>query len=236
MRPIEWSIMAKARGSIPSKNSVFLIMSSKVQSFRLALVGYLPDQALDIVVRWFKGEPLALHLKRPRSSRLGDFRPPVERSGRVLAKITVNHNLNPYAFLVTLTHEYAHYLVWKAHGLGPAPHGPEWKKTYAQLMREVLKTNAFPKGLSEVIEASLLQVKAASCSDPMLYKALKKYDEVQVIHLDDLPMGALFSLPDGRTFEKGPLRRTRYLCKEVHSQRAFTIAGVAEVTPLEDLS
>jgi len=77
---------------------------------------------------------------------------------------------------------------------------------------------------------SLITVKASSCTDLNLYRVLKKYDERdgEITLLEDLPPHSLFLL-NGKKFEKGHLRRKRYLCTEVQTKRQFLVSAVAEV-------
>ena len=49
------------------------------------------------------------------------------------------------------------------------------------------------------------------------------------MHLEDLPEGSSFELANGRAFKKGPLRRNRFLCKELKTGREYSVAGVAAV-------
>ncbi len=64
----------------------------------------------------FKG---IIKLSKPRKSKLGEFK--VQKNGET--SISINNDLKPDAFLVTLLHEIAHYHVYrfdtkiaKAHG------------------------------------------------------------------------------------------------------------------------
>ena len=61
--------------------------------------------------------------------------------------ITVNNDLNPYFFLITLLHEFAHYLVWKDGHHYAKPHGRTWKNHFSELMQTMIKENIFPESL-----------------------------------------------------------------------------------------
>ena len=65
-------------------------------------------------------------ITKPRKSKLGDFRILINGRGQ----ISVNENLNRYAFLITITHELAHAFVWKRYKTRVMPHGKEWKSTF----------------------------------------------------------------------------------------------------------
>ena len=59
-----------------------------------------------------------------RNSRYGDYTAPRNGQNHL---ITVNHNLNKYAFLITLVHEVAHLVTYNNHRHRVSPHGGEWK-------------------------------------------------------------------------------------------------------------
>ena len=76
------------------------------------LVKYIPEAAVPTIAEWIIHYDFKLKIKKERNSRLGDYTPPREGLNHL---ITINHNLNKYAFLITLVHEVAH-LVEMNHG------------------------------------------------------------------------------------------------------------------------
>ena len=66
---------------------------------------YLPEQAVPVIAQWIYKYDFKLKIKKSRSSKYGDYRPPVKGQNHL---ITINHDLNKYAFLITLVHEIAH--------------------------------------------------------------------------------------------------------------------------------
>jgi hypothetical protein len=170
--------------------------------------------------------PIRFKIVRPRNSKLGDFK--VNKATGFL-QITINGNLNPYSFLVTTVHEFAHYIVYKKYGLQTKPHGDEWKREYAILSKEAIDYKELPKDVETAFINSLVSIKA-SCSDIELMRALKKYD------VSDTPKRSIESISKNTTFvyqnrefillEK---RRTRFLCMEVSTQKRFTFHALTEI-------
>lgn len=159
---------------------------------------------------------------------MGDFR---YRSGHKPV-ITVNRDLNPYAFTVTYIHEVAHLQAFEKYGHRIAPHGPEWKETFKKLMLPLIETGAFPEELGLRLRRHLANPKAASCSDPALMVALSAYDEQKTgILLAELRIGEEFLL-DSRHFKKEGKKRTRSVCLEMKTGRKYLISEVARVVKL----
>jgi len=201
--------------------------------FERGLRPYVPAAALSVLLEWFGAGQLQLKITRPRNSKLGDYRPAQPKLGIVVPRISINGNLNTYSFLVTLTHEYAHHLVWEKYGAKARAHGPEWQQAFRDLINLFLGRGVFPHELENQLVMSMARAKASTCADPDLYKALRNYDATPVLHLEDLPEGSNFELANGRAFNKGPLRRNRFLCKELKTGREYSVAGLAAVRVLE---
>ena len=191
------------------------------------LQNYVPKESLPILQKWFNQRPFELKIPKKRVTKFGDFR---AATGNFQNRISVNSNLNQYAFLITLTHEFAHLLVWLKHKHKVKAHGIEWKTEFATLMNVLLTKNIFPGHLKIVLQKHLKNPPASSARDVNLINELKKYDvPTNTIQLLNLPDGAKFTLNNKRTFIKGTKRRTRYLCKEISSKKEYLIHGVAEV-------
>jgi SprT protein len=191
-----------------------------------ALVRYIPEQAVAAVASMIVEMNVHLRITRARSSKLGDYRAPFGGKGH---RISINHNLNSYAFLVTLVHELAHLTTWNKHKHAVDPHGKEWKQEFRGLMLPFLQKECFPADVQAALEAYLRNPAAASCSDPHLMKTLGKYDEQPGLLLENLPHGAIFALGRNMIFRKGEKKRTRYRCQELGSGRFYMVSAVAEV-------
>jgi len=199
--------------------------------FEQALSQYLPPSALTMVVELLFDQPISLKITKNRSTKYGDYRPPLRSHGH---RISVNGDLNPYAFLVTLIHEYAHYVVHTKYSRNVSPHGKEWKFAFQQEMKPFLNRDIFPEQLLLVLEQHMLNPKASSASDQRLRKALMEFDTKKKTLLEDLPEKAVFMIAKKGVYRKGEKKRTRYLCQEVQSKKWFFVHGLAEVEHLKN--
>ena len=136
---------------------------------------YFPAAAVPMVAEAYAQSRFQLKFKKPRNSKLGDFRPPRGFNG--ICCITLNGDLNPYQMLVTFVHEFAHYMVYVNYPRRRLePHGEEWKQTFAQLLLPYLRNDIFPKDLIIALHRHLQHIKASSNADANLAKAMKRYD------------------------------------------------------------
>lgn len=191
----------------------------------------LPEGAYPVVLDWLQHNRVAVRVSAPRRSKLGDYRGPA--AGRP-ARISVNGDLNPYAFLVTLVHEFAHHAVFERHGRRALPHGAEWKGEYAGLMAPYLTPVVLPADVVAVLRGHLTDAPASSCADPALVRVLRRYDERPLPVLEDLAERTVFRFGD-RLYVKGPVRRSRVACRCLNDRRTYVIdrlAGVQVEAPL----
>lgn len=189
---------------------------------------FIPPAALTMVLALLDARKPALRISKPRKSKLGDFTP---HGPKGMVQITVNGDLNPYQFLVTLVHEIAHLDAFKKHGRHHKPHGQEWQAIFTGLLLPfVVEAEIFPDDLAQVLRNHLAAPRASSCSDPILYKALQRYNTQHPNKntVESLPMGTQFVL-NQKLFEKGPKARLRFKCTEVTSGRFYMVHPLAEV-------
>lgn len=193
---------------------------------------YVPNASLPILQKWFSQRSFELRIPKKRVTKFGDFRAATKLQPN---RISVNSNLNKYAFLITLTHEFAHLLVWFQHQHKVKAHGTEWKTEFTTLMTVLISKEIFPDHLKIVLENHLQNPPASSARDVNLINELKKYDAPSnLIHLHEIPQGTTFSINSKRMFIKGSKRRTRYICKDVSSKKDYLIHGVAEVLIIDN--
>jgi SprT protein len=200
------------------------------ERYKVVLERYIPEAAIERIIDWIIGYGVHLTITRERSTKHGDFRPVRGKSSG--HKITVNHSLNKYAFLITLVHEIAHFDTWVRFGDSVSPHGQEWKNSFKKLMQDFLHERVFPSDVLRVLEIHMLNPSASSSRDLVLMKALKNYDTELCIFLEQLEENQRFRLLNGREFIKGPKERKTFRCFEVPSMQAYRIHALAEVEPV----
>ncbi|WP_448700840.1 SprT-like domain-containing protein [Mucilaginibacter sp. AW1-3] len=194
---------------------------------------YLPAKAAPLISRWIDYFVCEFKVSRNRNSKFGDYRHPFGGQGH---RISVNYDLNPYAFLVTTVHEFAHLHTWNQHKHKVKPHGAEWKANFKRMMQPFFEMEVFPPDVKHAIVSYLNNPAASSCSDLNLYRSLRLYDAPKPDHLtvEKLPAHALFKIKDGRIFRKQERVRKRYKCIEVSSSRIYLFSPVAEVQLIEE--
>ena len=195
---------------------------------------YLPQGTLDKVKPWFQQYTIKLIITRERKTILGNYRQPVKTAP--YHRVTVNGNLNPYSFLITLLHELAHLEAFVRYQNRIAPHGKEWQDIFRNILAAYMGQGIFPEALEQAIATSLKGLKASSCADVNLYKALSAYDEPAadgLVWVEQLPANAHFITKEGKVFQLLQKRRTRYLCREVQTRKDYLFAGVVQVKPVE---
>ena len=190
---------------------------------------YFPEAAVLMVGAIYEQRRFKLHFKRPRSSKLGDFRPPRTPNG--ICSITLNLDLNPYQMLITYVHEVAHYDVYQQYGSRKVqPHGTEWQKQFAALLQPFMVVSIFPQNILDALQKHLQHIKASSTADQNLQRVLKQYDKnvTAAVTVESLPNGARFTLKNGLVFQKGEKQRTRYKCYCESNGRWYFVAALAE--------
>src|ERR1700741_2656541 len=118
------------------------------EQYKKVLGNYIPYDSVEIIVDWIFELNFDLKITKERSSKLGDYTSPHNGSRH---KITINHNLNHYSFLVTLTHEIAHLKTYNKHKWKVAPHGEEWKAEFRTLMAVFLRLQLFPEDVHKAL-------------------------------------------------------------------------------------
>lgn len=195
------------------------------------LASYCPGGSLELIDRWLSQRRVALHITRDRLTKVGDFRP--GRNGQAPA-ISLNYNLHPVEFLVTLAHELAHYDVYAKYARSRAPHGPEWKQRFRELLREVVDAGFLDQRISDaLIRCYFLRERIASSVCQEMKDLLEAGQADKEWRVRDVAEGHEFMLRNGKRFVKGPRMRTRYRCREVESGRTFTVHPMALVVKNE---
>jgi hypothetical protein len=193
------------------------------------LENFLPPGCTEEVMRFLNQYSVQLTISRKRASILGDYRFAGNGSPH---RISVNGNLNPYGFLITLLHELAHLLTFENHGRRIQPHGKEWKLQFSNLLTWFMEKKVFPGDIESALQESIRNPAASTCGDLVLLRALGRYDKRRegVCLIEELPENSLFSISKGRIFKKGAKLRTRFKCQEVATGKWYLFSSVYEIT------
>ena len=193
---------------------------------------HIPLAAADYCRQLWQHYQFDFRVVKPRRTRLGDFRVLPDRH----TQITVNADLNPYAFLITYIHEVAHAEVHRHYRRRVQPHGKAWQLAFQRLMQPILNQAVFPDSILQPLLRYMQKPAATTGGNPALMLALRQADPVEsTLHssanrvvLRDVPEGSAFVF-NKKTFVRGTLRRTRIVCKEVSSEKSYAILAHAWV-------
>lgn len=191
---------------------------------------YLPEGSFDEVVHYLLHHKVQLTITRERKSVLGDYRNSIAGKNH---RISVNGNLNPFAFLITLLHELAHLFTYERFGHRVQAHGQEWKNEFSKLLAQFLLKKIFPADIHKALLKTLQNPAASSCADTALLRILHQYDERKNggVLIESLPEGARFKISGDRIFKKESRVRKRYKCTEVATGKVYLFSPVYEVYP-----
>lgn len=197
-----------------------------------AVAARLPEATAGYVGELLSQHPVDLRVVPRRVTKLGDHRPP--NAAVPWHRITINDDLNPYAFLVTLLHELAHLTTHAAHGgrrRRLQPHGREWQTQFAAVIEPVVARRLVPADVDAALRSAVARPRAATCSDRRLLLALSRYDADadSLLRVEELRPGDHFELESGRRFIRGARLRSRYSCIETATGVEYRIHGLARV-------
>lgn len=200
------------------------------ETYSEVLIKYIPEAAVDQVYHLIIKHSVFLAITRERKTKHGDFRPAV--NGKP-SRISVNHNLNKYAFLITFLHELAHQITWNKYKSRVRPHGHEWKKEFYDLLQQFRNGEIFPSEILENLEKGHHELMYSTLADTDLARQLKRYDNTNgLVLLETLADNTTFMLPNGRKFKKLSKRRKNFLCINLDNQRKYVFNPLAEVIAL----
>ncbi len=191
------------------------------------LLEYLPEGTAEQVMEWLDAYPVQITISRGRRSKMGDFRPPQKVAYH---RISVNHDLHPYAFFITLVHEIAHMMVWARHRNKVSPHGKEWKAQFRILMEPFLVNGVFPADLRKALVDYFIHTAASSSSHVQLSRILHQYgNDSDTVLLESLSTDTVFRAPNGRHFQKKEKIRKRYRCICLENKRLYLFSPITPV-------
>jgi hypothetical protein len=189
---------------------------------------HVPEIAVAYCLGLWERHPFQLKLTKGRQTKVGDF---TSCHASARPRITINNDLNQYLFLITYIHEVAHWYVYIKYKNTVDAHGSNWKNAFKYLLGPLLNEKVFPFELMTPLRSHMSNPKASSFADTALTKALRFFDKggtLQLI-LSELPEGSLFVL-HGRSFKKGKLRRTRFICVEMKTRNQYLVPADAIVS------
>lgn len=198
------------------------------------LKNYIPHKALSYTCEFLLRHKVELKITKKRSSKFGYYRAPFKGKSHI---ISINGDLNPFAFLITLLHEMAHLSCFVKYGFkrNVKPHGKEWKEEFKHHMTPFIQLKIFPQEVLQAVFDYIQNPAASSCSDEHLMRSLKKYDKKnELVFLEELPENALFAIGKDRVFKKGPKQRKHFKCLCLNNKRIYLVSPLAEVKKLEE--
>ena len=189
---------------------------------------YLPEGSFEDVSYYLLHYKVQLTITRARQSVLGDYRNSYAGKNH---RISVNGNLNSYAFLITLLHELAHLFTYERYGHKVLSHGQEWKNEFSKILAQFLLKKIFPQDIQQTLYKTLQNPAASSCADTALLRVLHKYDtKKEGVHLiESLPVGSIFKIKGDRIFTVQEKVRKRYKCLEQATGKIYLFSPVYEV-------
>jgi len=194
---------------------------------------FVPQKAVAYCNELYETMEFEFKVTKSRRTKLGDFRFKPDQRKSI---ITINNDLNRFAFLVTYLHEVAHLITFQKFTKRVAPHGREWKNEFVKISNPILNEDIFPPAILASLNSYFKNPKASSCSDPILYKALRQYDTpTNKILLKDIQNHQPF-LFNKKQFIRLEKKRTRWVCEELKTKRKYLINGIVDVELLEDNS
>ena len=179
-----------------------------------SLSAYLPAQSIQQISEWLEQHNCNLKISNPRKTKFGDYRFVNNQH-----HITINNDLNKYAFLVTLTHEIAHMFVFEKYRNAVLPHGTEWKMTFQRLMLNFIPI--LPEDIQKSISHHIKNPKASTCSDPKLFSILSNYDDEKHLVVCEIEDNTRFFTVDGNAFERICKVRTRIKCRKIANNKLY---------------
>lgn len=192
-------------------------------------VRFVPPTAVSYCNKLYERLGFEFKIKKARQTKMGDYRFDPFTGKHT---ITINNDLNQFAFLVTYLHEVAHLVAFQKYGRKIQPHGKEWKQTFKEVAQPLLSENVFPKNVLGALKRYFKNPKASSCSDPVLYQILKQFDHPSdAILLREIQIGQHFIF-NKKEFVKLEKKRTRAVCRQLVTHRKYLISEIAEVLPI----
>lgn len=204
--------------------------------YKQILGRYLPEKAVDLVFDFLYINHIGFKITKKRRSKLGDYKWFKYKPGYY--EISVNGDLNKYAFMLVLMHEMAHHLVHLQYGESVQPHGHEWQRSFADTMKKYIGMGVFPSDVANAMAVYSSSIPLKIKKERELMSIINRYNEnansTPEITLNDVPLNTLFKLENHeRVFRSVEKRRTRYKCVDIKTNEYFLVQGTATIFPME---
>ena len=191
----------------------------------------LPKHSQALCRAMISNDPVVIRVTPSRKTKHGDFR----RLSDGGFQISINTMDNPYRFLITFVHEWAHWKVFQLGGSFRKPHGPQWRQVFKELMLPYLTNEIFPDSLLKPLAAHIIKPRATLDADSKLAMALSKFDsDNHKSFIFELEKGTRFRMPNKKVYVMGELRRKRYACTEEQTGCIFLFASHCKVEVCPD--
>ena len=185
---------------------------------------YIPEKAIHFIQFLIDTHNFTLKIVNQRQTKHGDFRK--LPNGRF--QITVNNNLNPHQFLLTLVHEIAHHVTHQKFGIVQA-HGKEWKTVFQHLMLPFLRPDIYPKEMLPFLANYLKNPKASTDTDANLSLILRgNIAEKGKKFMFEIPLDSFFEF-NKTIYKKGNKRRTRFECLNMSNHKIYLFNQNVEI-------
>ena len=177
----------------------------------------IPLGSLEYVKGLLDNQNILIKLKNNRKTKHGDFS--VKKDFSV--EITINSDMNPFRFLITLLHEISHFFVYQDFGFKTKPHGFQWKSKFKELLIPVINNKVFPDDILSPLAKYAINPKASTDTDLDLSIALNKYNVSISTYVLDLEQGDKFKASNKKNYLVIRKRRKRYECMEIDSKKIY---------------
>ena len=185
---------------------------------------YIPEKAIPFIQFLIDTHNFTVKIVNQGQTKHGDFRK--LPNGRF--QITVNNNLNPYQFLLTLVHEIAHHVTHQKFGIVQA-HGKEWKTVFQHLMLPFLRPDIYPKEMLPFLANYLKNPKASTDTDANLSLILRgNIAEKGKKFMFEIPLDSFFEF-NKTIYKKGNKRRTRFECLNMSNHKIYLFNQNVEI-------
>ena len=177
----------------------------------------IPQGSLVYVKRLLENENILIKLKNNRKTKHGDFSVKKDFS----LEITINSDMNPFRFLITLLHEISHFFVYQDFGFKTKPHDFQWKTKFKELLIPVINNKVFPDEILSPLAKYAINPKASTDTDLDLSIALNKYNVSVSTYVLDLKQGDKFEASNKKKYLVIGKRTKRYECMEIDSKKIY---------------